>query len=462
MAEQRPGWTRRGTAAAAAITTTMVLTLAIGSSWGTPGHAQPRLQPQPPDPKKANEFGVGGRRVIPGGGGPNAEFVPRDGGAINRNLGAGGRVRFKVAAFDRSPLAVTYYPSRQGPGAAVVVMVHDLNQTAREFETPIPDQNNVGLAEILQKQGYAVVLYDARGQGGSRGPLLKPADLIAQGGTPGVVLPEFVPALAAEYAREIAARRAEREAVTDGKAQAKTRPSGNRRKSADPDVVKRQEELEAERTEQQRRRDRESDLVRKINDLQAIYYFLIDRHNRGEFNLGKLAVIATGDGANLAAAWAATPQAAVAAPRPLSDLSALVLVSPKETLESLQLADSLKVFASRVPTMILTSEDHAETSKVARDNQGTVERNRRGAIALIPSSALTGARLIRFEKGVVERLVEFLDATVKFKVEDWEPRYNLQPVGATRAEVAGPGAAATPPPAAPDAEPAVPKKGNSP
>ena len=39
-----------------------------------------------------------------------------------------------------------------------------------------------------------------------------------------------------------------------------------------------------------------------VDDLQAAYQFLVDRHNRGKLNLAKFGVLALGEGANLAAA----------------------------------------------------------------------------------------------------------------------------------------------------------------
>ena len=65
-----------------------------------------------------------------------------------------------------------------------------------------------------------------------------------------------------------------------------------------------------------------------MEDLQAGYFFLVDRHNRGDLNLGKLGVVALGDGANLAAAWAIQPGAAITIEGRPSDLNALALISP--------------------------------------------------------------------------------------------------------------------------------------
>ena len=65
-----------------------------------------------------------------------------------------------------------------------------------------------------------------------------------------------------------------------------------------------------------------------VGDLQSAYLFLLDRHNRGELNLAKLGVVALGDGANLAAAWAYQPGAAITSEGRPSDLSALALRAP--------------------------------------------------------------------------------------------------------------------------------------
>src|SRR5262249_35787163 len=67
---------------------------------------------------------------------------------------------------------------------------------------------------------------------------------------------------------------------------------------------------------------------RAAEALQAAYFFLVDRHNRGELNLSKLGVVAVGDGANLAAAWAYQPGAAVTIEGHPSDLSGMALISP--------------------------------------------------------------------------------------------------------------------------------------
>ena len=133
-----------------------------------------------------------------------------------------------MAGWDGSPLATRYYPSEQGPVAAVVLLVHDLGagRSAKDFEDPIAELEGQGIAGHLQELGYAVIAIDLRGHGQS-------------------------PSRAARGAE-----------------------------AASP---------------------------RMMGDLQAVYRFLIDRHNRRELNLSKLGVVGLGTGANLAAIWAATP-----------------------------------------------------------------------------------------------------------------------------------------------------------
>ena len=65
-----------------------------------------------------------------------------------------------------------------------------------------------------------------------------------------------------------------------------------------------------------------------VDDLQAAYQFLVDRHNRGELNLARLGVVGLGEGANLAAAWAYLPGGGVSTEGRVTDIAGLVLVSP--------------------------------------------------------------------------------------------------------------------------------------
>jgi pimeloyl-ACP methyl ester carboxylesterase len=162
-------------------------------------------------------------------------------------------------------------------------------------------------------------------------------------------------------------------------------------------------------------------------DLQAAYLFLLDRHNRGELNLNKLGVVAVGEGANLAAAWAATPGAAVSTQGRNSDLAALVLVSPtpiegREGLESV-----LTTLAPRVPLMLMVGERDTDSNAAVKAVRPFVERTKTNKIETFPSS-LHGYKLLRLEPKVSSVLTRFLGSTIKARADEWEPRYNLNPV----------------------------------
>ena len=152
---------------------------------------------------------------------------------------------FKLHSFDGSPLASSYYPSKLGPTAPVLMLIHEANRSRKDFEEQVEGLKGQGLAEHLQEEGYAVFSMDLRGQGQNPRRVLTAGD----------------------------------------------------------------RSLMAE-------------------DLQAAYMFLIDRHNRGDLNVAKLGMIAIGEGANLAAAWAYQPGAAISTEGRASDLNALVLISP--------------------------------------------------------------------------------------------------------------------------------------
>jgi alpha-beta hydrolase superfamily lysophospholipase len=165
-----------------------------------------------------------------------------------------------------------------------------------------------------------------------------------------------------------------------------------------------------------------------IGDLQDAYTFLIDRHNRRELNLAKFAVLGLGTGANLVAHWAAQPEAATAPMARRGDLAAVVLVSPLADAEGLKLTADLPLFATPVPILIEAGEEDAASRDAAKAVEKIVERNRLSKIAYIPETSLKSERLLRFGPKATEPLLRFLDSSVKFRRDEWEPRYNLEPV----------------------------------
>jgi len=161
------------------------------------------------------------------GGVPVQKARPAAGDALAKAAGAAKlasgnfHYTFRLRGFDGIPLAASYYPSKLGSSAPVVMLIHEMGRSRKDFEDPVHELKGQGLAEHLQGLGYAVFSMDLRGQGQNPRKTL----------------------------------------------------SSNER-------------------------------PRVLGDLQAGYFFLVDRHNRGDFNLAKLGVIALGDSSNVAAAWA--------------------------------------------------------------------------------------------------------------------------------------------------------------
>ena len=152
---------------------------------------------------------------------------------------------FRLRSFDGTPLAASFYPSRLGNSSPVVMLIHEIGRSRKDFEDPVQDLKGQGLAAHLQGLGFAVFSMDLRWQG------------------------------------------------------------QNPRRAL---VADEQSKL--------------------IEDLQAGFFFLVDRHNRGDLNLGKLGIVALGDGANLVTAWAIQPGAAITIEGRPSNLAALALISP--------------------------------------------------------------------------------------------------------------------------------------
>jgi hypothetical protein len=252
------------------------------------------------------------------------------------------RYTLRLRSFDGAPLAATYYPSKLGSSAPVVMLIHEMGRSRKDFEDGVLDLKGQGFAEHLQGLGYAVFSMDLRGQGQN--------------------------------------------------------PRGQRH-----------------------------DTQQLVEDLQAGYFFLVDRHNRGDLNLAKLGVIALGDGANLAATWAFQPGAAVTTEGRPSDLSALILISPKPEGFGYVLGHLLASLAPRVPLLLLAG-DHDNPSKDAVQSvQQVLQRTRLNKVELFPSS-LHGYKLLRLEPKLTAAIFPFLETTLKNRPIEWAPEYNLTPV----------------------------------
>jgi len=169
-----------------------------------------------------------------------------------------------------------------------------------------------------------------------------------------------------------------------------------------------------------------------IDDMQAAYQFLVDRHNRGKLNLAKLGVVALGEGANLAAAWANMPGGAISSEGRTSDLGAMVLVSPLPDGEGFLLRNVMNSLAPRIPLLVMVGERDPISADPVRMVRPVVERPAAGLklnrVELFDTS-LHGYKLLWLEPKVPATIAKFLEGTVKLKATAvWEPRYNLTPV----------------------------------
>jgi pimeloyl-ACP methyl ester carboxylesterase len=169
-----------------------------------------------------------------------------------------------------------------------------------------------------------------------------------------------------------------------------------------------------------------------VNDLQAAYYCLVDRHNRDELNLAKLGVVALGEGANVAAEWARLG-GAVSSEGRASDLGALVLVSPMVEAQSQNVParPAITALAARVPIDLLVGERDAASAALIDDGpasvKAVVKRHRFNKVETFPS-ALHGYKLLQFEPNLTASITSFLEGSIKSKGDEWEGRYLLTPV----------------------------------
>lgn len=169
------------------------------------------------------------------------------------------------------------------------------------------------------------------------------------------------------------------------------------------------------------------DRERMVQDLQAAYQFLVDRHNRGELNISKFGVLGVGAGANLVAAWAFQPGAAMTIDERPSDVNALILVSPNPTGHGYRLNQLLDSLAQRFPVLIMAGESDKSSSDAVRAAAAPMARSRLNKITRYPS-ALHGYTLLRLEPKATGDMVRFLDGALKDRAAEYEPRYNLNPI----------------------------------
>lgn len=329
----------------------VVASLTIGIALAQDRAPEPRLRG---DAAAKNKAKVGAGRVpkgglrAPGGAGPKA--APKADDPLGKAAGVGPEWPYhftlKYIASDRQRLAATFYPSRAGANAAVILLIHDrgAGRSDKDFEEPIEELKGQSFAEYLQEQDYAVLAVDLRGHG------------------------------------------------------------DNPRRDGDPSS---------------------REWAAQVNDLQWAYLFLVDRNNRRELNLSKFGVLGVGNGANLALAWASSNGGAVASEGRISDLGAMVLVSPVEDSLGLRLLPLLRPLAPRLPILLISGAKEADVTK---DAEEILTRHRMSKVLKL-DSRLPGDKLLRFEPKLVPTISKFLDEPVKFRPNsEWEPRFLYNPV----------------------------------
>lgn len=339
MGSGHGGWVEK----ALTVVVVSLVTVSIVAAQAQPGQNRGRIR---------NQGGAPLKKARPEAGDPLAKADGADAKGKAKAAGAATyHYTFKLHSFDGSPLAASFYPSKLGSTAPVVMLVHEANRSRKDFEEAVTELKGLGLAEHLQEEGYAVFSMDLRGQGQNPRRVLTASD----------------------------------------------RP------------------LLAE-------------------DLQAAYVFLLDRHNRGDFNVAKLGMIAVGEGANLAVAWAYQPGAAVSTEGRPSDLNALVLISPYPAGFGYVLGHILPSLAPRIPLALLAGSKDNASKDAVESVRRLVERARLNKVELFPikvelfPSSLHGYKLMRLEPKVTPAIMRFLEPTIKLRPIDWEPRYNLIPV----------------------------------
>ncbi len=70
----------------------------------------------------------------------------------------------RLRSFDGTPLAATFYPSKLGSSAPVLMLIHEMGRSRKDFEDAVLDLKSQGLAEHLQGLGYGVFSMDLRGR----------------------------------------------------------------------------------------------------------------------------------------------------------------------------------------------------------------------------------------------------------------------------------------------------------
>ena len=97
-----------------------------------------QAQPGPNRGRIRNQGGAPLKKARPEAGDPLAKADGADAKGKAKAAGAGTyHYTFKLHSFDGSPLAASFYPSKLGSTAPVVMLVHEANRSRKDFEEPV-------------------------------------------------------------------------------------------------------------------------------------------------------------------------------------------------------------------------------------------------------------------------------------------------------------------------------------
>lgn len=281
---------------------------------------------------------------------------------------------------DGWPISITYYKSKLGKEAPVVVFLHEKGGNRFVWQTP------GGIAETLQKQDFAVITVDLRKHGQS----------VGAGAT-------SVPG------------NANQDPKNKKKKETTKKPSKNDGGDIKPNDL----------------------AAMVIGDMEAVKKFIFEKHQAEELNMSKLALVAPEMGASVAAQfalndWLKEPHpdgiGPAATPRG-QDVRALALLSPQTNTPGLSLAKplgDLKSPAFNIAFLVAVSKqdsnDKGQAKKAFDQLSSVPEHDKRMYLQEFPG-AFHGTQMLGKPNIGIERfLLAFLDKHVKKANIPWRDR----------------------------------------
>ena len=110
-----------------------------------------------------------------------------------------------------------------------------------------------------------------------------------------------------------------------------------------------------------------------------------------------------------------------------SDLAGLALISPRAEAGGRTLEPTISALAPRFPILLEAGKGDSNAASLAETLEPIIGRQRLSQLAMI-ETRLPATNLIRFAPEATRPLMSFLDNVVKIRADEWEPRYNLDPV----------------------------------